>query len=96
MGQLTLDEPIQVLVDFHPSPISSQTGAGQARRPKVIPRAFLWKNRRYLIQSLSLVYQEKQGDAIIYYFSVSTDTNTYKLSFHNLTLEWRLVEAWYE
>ena len=90
--QLELNEPIQVLVDFRPS-----VHLGVKRGPvKAIPRAFIWKNRRYLIQSLNLVHQEKQGDAILYYFSVSTDTNTYKLVFHNLTLEWRLVEIWSE
>ena len=91
MSQLELNEPIQVLVDFRPA-----AGPEQSRRIKAIPRAFIWKNRRYLIQSLNLVHQEKQGDAILYYFSVSTDTNTYKLVFHNLTLEWRLVEIWSE
>ena len=87
---LELNEPIQVLVDFRPS-----EGPERSRRA-AIPRAFIWKNRRYLIQSLNLVHQEKQGEATLYYFSVSTDTNTYKLVFHNLTLEWRLVEIWSE
>lgn len=106
MAQIELNEPVQVLVDFRPAAgLAHSTSSGrsehwskseQSRRTKVIPRAFLWKNRRYLINSLNLVHKQKQGDAVIYYFSVSTDTNTYKLSFNNLTLEWYLVEIWNE
>jgi hypothetical protein len=92
MAQIELNEPIQVLVDFRPSArFGSQHGP-----IKVIPRAFLWKHRRYVINSLNLVHKEKEGDVIMYYFSVSTDTNTYKLAFNNLTLEWNLVEIWDE
>lgn len=89
MSQLTLNEPIQVLVDFRPS-------AHRLKPTVVVPRAFLWRNRRYLIKLLNLVHYEKQGATTLYYFSVSTETNTYKLSFNNSTLEWHLVEVWHE
>lgn len=92
VGQLKLNEPIQVLVDFRPS-----IRFGSHQGPiKVIPRAFVWNNRRYVINSLHLVHKEKQGDATLYYFSVSTDTNTYTLLFNSVTLEWHLVEIWHE
>ena len=87
MSQLELNEPVQVLVDFRPS-------AHRLKPTVVMPRAFLWRNRRYLIHSLNLVHHEKQGEATVYYFSVSNQTNTYKLSFNNSTLEWRLVEIY--
>jgi hypothetical protein len=89
MQRTKINEPIRVLVDFSSSTV-------KVRPLPVIPRAFLWKNRRYLVRSLNLIHHEKQGDATVYYFSISTDTNTYKLVFNNLTLEWRLVEIWHE
>ena len=95
MAQLELNEPVQVLVDFRPARVGGVNPTA-SRRVHAIPRAFIWKNRRYLINSLNLVHKQKEGDALIYYFSVSTATNTYKLAFNNLTLEWHLVEIWNE
>ena len=89
--QRTLNEPIRILVEFRPI-----EPAGRRRGTLAIPRVFLWRNRRYLVTSLNLIHTERQGEATVYYFSVSAEGTTYTLSFHNVRLEWHLVHVWEE
>ena len=78
----TINEPIKVLVSF----LGTQ----------VKPLSFVWQGRRYNPTKINLVHSERKGDSRIYYFSVSDNANFYRLAFDNQSLEWRLLEIYFE
>jgi ribosomal protein L24E len=73
-----INEPIQVRADF------------TNRGPK--PKSFIWKNRKYEIREIEFSYTALKGDTKMFYFSVSTETETYKIFFNPKTLNWTLEE----
>lgn len=60
------------------------------RNGKIYPRLFIWNNNKYKIKKITYNWQEHSGQATISYFSVSTGTEIYQLSFNNRTFGWRL------
>ncbi len=73
-----INEPIQVFAEF------------TKKGPR--PYLFKWKNRDYKIKTLNFVHTSKQGNKTLFHFSVSTDTNMYKITFDPTTLTWTLDE----
>jgi len=71
-----LNERIQVLAWF--------------RNGKILPRQFIWNNKKYKIKEVTYNWQERQGRETISYFSVSTETDLYQISFNNTTYGWRI------
>lgn len=71
-----LDEKIQVLAYFN--------------NAKVYPRIFIWNSRKYKIKNINYNWQERRGRELISYFSVSTISNLYKISFNNTTFGWKI------
>lgn len=71
-----LNEIIQVLAWF--------------RNTKITPRWFIWRGRKYKIKQITYNWQERQGGAIINYFSVCSGADLYQISFNNTTSGWRL------
>jgi len=74
-GQL-LNEPIQVSCLF---------AKGKAK-----PRYFIWRGRLYKVKMVNFFWQERQGRAILNYFSLDTNSGIYQISFSNITLSWQL------
>ncbi len=60
------------------------------RNGKIIPRVFIWRDKKYRIKQITYNWQEKQGRQVINYFSVSTGLDLYQISFNNTTLGWRI------
>jgi hypothetical protein len=75
-----IDQPIQVNASF-------------ADR-KVVPRSFVWGQRRYTVKSVNLVHTEGGGATVRFHFSVSDEANTFNISFNPRSLSWRLVEMY--
>jgi hypothetical protein len=73
---IELAEPINVWVFFQGSKIS--------------PYLFVWKQRRIKIDQVNLVHTSREGSALIYYFSVESEGNFYRLRFDSLKLKWTL------
>lgn len=71
-----LNERIQVLAWF--------------RNGKIMPRVFVWRDKKYKIKQITYNWQERQGREIISYFSVDTDADLYQISFNNTSLSWRI------
>ena len=71
-----LDEGIEALVLF--------------KRGKVIPRYFIWRDRRYKIKKINYNWQERRGRALIHFFSVDTGANIYQISFNSQAFGWRI------
>jgi len=57
---------------------------------KIHPRMFMWNNKEYKINKVNYNWQERQGEAVINYFSVDTGANLYQISFSNTALSWRI------
>lgn len=73
-------EKVDVLASF---------AGGQIR-----PRAFLWKKRRYNLEKINLAYRARDGRDVVYFFTVSDEDNSYKLSFRPRELSWELLELY--
>jgi hypothetical protein len=71
-----LNEKIEVLALF--------------RSGRVFPRIFFWKHKTYKIRNITYNWQERRGEVMLHYFSVSTGSDLYQISFNNTSLSWRL------
>ena len=71
-----LNEKIEVLVYF--------------KGGKIYPRAFTWNNKVYEVKNITYNWQERNGRETLNYFSVSTGTELYQISFNNTSLTWRM------
>lgn len=73
-----VDQPIEVLAAF--------------RKDRAEPMTFKWGNCYYQVKKVNLVHTEREGRDKVYYFSVSDDTTSFRLSFRTETLAWKLEE----
>ena len=71
-------EPVEVLVAF--------------RKERPEPMVFKWGNHYYQIRKVNLIHTEREGHEKIYYFTVSDETNAYRLAFRAESLTWQLEE----
>jgi len=76
-----INEKISVLVAFMPN--------------KALPLSFLWQNQKYSIDKVNLVHSSYDGRGKIYYFSVMSAGNYFKLCFNTEKNFWLLAEAEY-
>ncbi|MBP7836278.1 MAG: hypothetical protein KA022_02260 [Candidatus Omnitrophica bacterium] len=60
------------------------------KNARIYPRRFYLKNKAYKIKKITYNWQERHGQETISYFSVSTGTDLYQISFNNTSLAWRL------
>ncbi len=56
----------------------------------IFPKWFLWDGRKYMVKKVNLVWQRAEGEALIHYFSVSDEANSYEISFDAKAMTWRL------
>ena len=62
---------------------------------KIIPKVFRWQNRDYKIKEINIVYQEREGRSVNYFFGVETvDGNIFKLKYNDEKLTWWVNEVW--
>jgi len=57
---------------------------------KIQPQMFTWRNRDYEIKTINYNWQERRGQEIVHYFSVSTGSDSYQISFNNTSLRWQV------
>jgi hypothetical protein len=76
-----INEQIEVLAKF--------------TQEKVSPLQFKWRSKIYRIEKLNLMHMEKKGADKIYFFSVSDEANSFRLSFSTRDLSWRIEELYY-
>jgi len=63
---------------------------------KVIPRSFASRGHVYHIKSVGMIHHAYQGREKVYYFSVSDNTNFFRLAFFTDSMKWRLEEIYSE
>lgn len=73
-----VQESVEVLIAF------------RNERPE--PIMFKWGKRYYQVKKVNLMHAERVGREKIYYFSVSDEANSYRLSFRTESLNWQLEE----
>jgi hypothetical protein len=71
-----LDERIEVLVLF--------------KNSKIFPNSFVWNKKEYQIEKITYNWQERIGQSLINYFSVSCSGQMYQISFNNTTFRWQM------
>ncbi|MEK7651795.1 MAG: hypothetical protein AAB351_01115 [Patescibacteria group bacterium] len=62
----------------------------------VWPKLLKWNGRVYKIKSINMRHQANDGSSLIHYFSVSDDSNFFKLAFNTKSLQWKLEEVYTE
>ncbi len=60
------------------------------RRGKLIPRCFVWQQRKYPITEVTYYWQDKEGEAVLHFFSVTDGVNLYQIHLNNRQMIWRL------
>ncbi|QWR77663.1 hypothetical protein [Candidatus Magnetomonas plexicatena] len=62
---------------------------------KLKPLKFKWSNNTVEIKEITYFWQDREGDARVYHFSVTDGCAVYELSFNSLSIVWTLekVEA---
>jgi|LSQX01.1.fsa_nt_gb hypothetical protein len=63
---------------------------------KIKPKWFLWNNRKYYIDKVNYIWHNKDGEEVIYYFSVIVGADLYELSFYTKKLKWLLSKVYIE
>jgi hypothetical protein len=63
---------------------------------KVTPKLFEWGKHRYCLSQVLNVHSTFDGRERVYFFSVATDTEFFRLELHTETLQWFLVEHYQE
>ena len=64
-------------------------------RDRVMPLSFSWNNKKYSINKVNLVNSERIGSDKVYYYSVSSNGDYFKLCFNTESNKWLLAEAFY-
>jgi hypothetical protein len=60
------------------------------KNAKIYPRIFIWKAKKYKIKKVNYNWQERQGAERMSFFSVSTGTDLYQISFNNASYAWKI------
>lgn len=76
MGREEIDEDVTVGAVF--------------RGGRLVPKWFLWGGSRRSVERVNMVWKDRQGEARLRLFSVSSGGNSYELILNQTTLEWRL------
>lgn len=58
---------------------------------RIIPKWFVWGNRRIDITEINYTWQTKNGRSRIHHFAVFDGVNTYELSYNIEESGWRLA-----
>ncbi len=70
--------------------------AGIYRSTGFVPKKFLWKNRTYPIETITLISNTKDGGVLSRIYSVLSEKHLYRLLFNRTTERWILMEVWHE
>lgn len=62
-------------------------------RNLIQPYSFFWRNRQIKIDKVNLVHTSKNGTSVFYHFSVSSESNFYRLKLDTDKMNWVLEAA---
>jgi hypothetical protein len=58
---------------------------------EVVPKFFKWRQKIYQVNKVHLVHTSREGQQLLYHFSVSDAVNYFQLTFNSFNLSWRLT-----
>ena len=64
-------------------------------KKKATPLFFKWGNRKYKVDKVNLIHSVLKGANKVYYFSITSQNNFFKLCFDTDNNHWTLEEAYY-
>ena len=62
----------------------------------VVPKWFFWDCRKYDVQKVEHVWQARQGETPLLFFSVTDGANVYEIRLDQKKLEWVLEKVYME
>ena len=77
-----IDECVRVMVFF----------TGESMRV----HSFFWRDRKYQVEKIHMVHKVRDGADWVYVYTVSSNSNCYKLSLSTRTMSWRLLEIYFD
>ena len=60
------------------------------------PLVFKYAGKKWVVEKVNLVYEQRTGDGKLVYFSVTSQSNYFKLVFETNNLRWRIEEVYHE
>ena len=63
------------------------------KKGKAHPKSFVWKSRRVDIREVTYHWQEKRGADLLHFYTVTDNTNLYKIYLNTRYLNWRMASA---
>ena len=57
---------------------------------KLKPVKFFWKNREYIVKSITYIWSSRRGNETICHFAVTDGNNLYELAYESEKLTWSL------
>lgn len=60
------------------------------------PVVFKYAGKKWIVEKVNLVYEKRSGDGKLVYFSVTSQSNYFKLVFETNNLRWRIEEVYSE
>jgi len=79
MDTTIIDEPVDVGAIFG--------------KNKIRPKWFLWHGRKYPVKETTYTWQDTEGEAKIFHFTVTDGATLFELSLNQKTLAWRLEQT---
>ena len=73
-------EPVRVAVDFD--------------HTKIRPLAFVWRDRKYSVKRVSMVYKRQHGTGFWWCFAVADEANSFILLYDPIKMSWVLEEVY--
>ena len=64
------------------------------RQGKIIPRWFIWENRKYFVTTVNYIWDDSEGRETVHYFAVTDNVNNYELAFHSRQLTWTIEKLY--
>lgn len=58
---------------------------------RVMPVYFILEEYRFIINRINYTWKAKTGRVLMYFFSVSDKSDTYRLCFNTETMAWRIL-----
>lgn len=61
---------------------------------KITPLAFKWGQKKYTVKKINLTYPKYQGQTKLWYFSITTPSDTFLLSYNTRSFNWFLEQIY--
>lgn len=61
---------------------------------RIVPRFFIWNNRRYRVDEVTYFWRSKVGSVAILHFAVTSCDSVYEISYNLKTSRWYIEKVY--